>query len=48
MGAPGSTLAYARTLDDGAGDDFVAALDAPVELAPAVRMRYTRPPQWDR
>ena len=35
-------------LDDEAWDDFVAALDAPAELDPAVKARYTRPPQWDR
>lgn len=35
-------------LDDEAWEDFVAALDAPVELDPAVKARYTRPPQWDR
>ena len=35
-------------LDDEAWDDFVAALDAPVEIAPAVRARYARRPQWDR
>ena len=35
-------------LDDEAWDDFVAALDAPVELDPAVKARYARTPQWDR
>ena len=35
-------------LDDEAWDDFVAALDAPVQLDPAVRARYARRPQWDR
>ena len=35
------------TLDDEAWDDFVAALDAPVELAPAVKARYAHQPQWD-
>ena len=35
-------------LDNEAWDDFVAALDAPVELDPEVRVRFTRPPQWDR
>ena len=35
-------------LDDGAWDDFVAALDAPVELDLAVKARYARRPQWDR
>ena len=36
------------TLDDGAWDDFIAVLDAPVELDPAVKERYARRPQWDR
>ena len=35
-------------LDGEAWDDFVATLDAPVELDPAVKARYARPPQWDR
>ena len=35
-------------LDDEAWDDFVAALDAPVELDPAVKARYARTPQWVR
>ena len=35
-------------IDDEAWDDFVAALDAPVKLAPAVKARYARRPQWDR
>ena len=35
-------------LDDEAWEDFVAALDAPVELDRAVKARYTRPSQWDR
>ena len=35
-------------LDDEAWNDFVAALDAPVQLDPAVRARYARRPQWDR
>ena len=35
-------------LDDEAWDDFAAALDAPVKLDPAVKARYTRPPQRDR
>ena len=35
-------------LDDGAWDDFVAALDAPVVIDPAVKARYARRPQWDR
>ena len=35
-------------LDDGAWDDFVAVLDAPVELDPAVKARYARRPHWDR
>ena len=36
------------TLDDAAWDDFVAALDAPVELDPSVKERFARRPQWDR
>ena len=35
-------------LDDEAWDDFVAALDAPVEPDPVVKARYARRPQWDR
>ena len=35
-------------LDDEVWDDFVAALDAPVEPDPAVKARYARRPQWDR
>ena len=35
-------------LDDEAWDDFIAALDAPVELDPAVKERYARRPRWDR
>ena len=35
-------------LDDEAWDDFVSALDAPVQLDPAVRARYARRLQWDR
>ncbi len=35
-------------LDDKAWDDFIAALDAPVEIDPAVKARYARAPQWDR
>ena len=35
-------------LDDEAWDDFVAALDAPVEIDPAVKARYARKPQWER
>ena len=35
-------------LDDEAWDDFIAALDAPVEIDPAVKERYARKPQWDR
>ena len=35
-------------LGDEAWDDFLAALDASVELDPAVKARYARPPQWDR
>ena len=36
------------TLDEKAWDDFVAALDAPVEIDSAVKVRYARAPQWDR
>ena len=35
-------------LDDEVWDDFVAALDAPVKLDPAVKARYARTLQWDR
>ena len=35
-------------LGDEAWDDFIAALDAPVEIDPAVKARYARRPQWDR
>ena len=35
-------------LDDEAWDDFVAALDAPVAIDPAVKARYARKPLWDR
>ncbi len=35
-------------LDDETWDDFVAALDAPVVIDPAVKARYARQPQWDR
>ena len=35
-------------LDDEAWDDFVAALDASVEIDPTVKARYVRRPQWDR
>ncbi len=35
-------------LDDEAWDDFVVALDAPMEIDPAVKARYARAPQWDR
>ena len=35
-------------LDDKAWDDFVAALDAPVEIDPDVKARYARRPPWDR
>ena len=35
-------------LGDEAWDDFLAALDAPVELDPAVKARYARLPQWER
>ena len=34
-------------LDEEAWNDFVAALDAPVELDPAVKARYARAPQWE-
>ena len=36
------------SLDDKAWDDFIAALDAPVEIDPAVKARYARAPQWVR
>ena len=36
------------TLDDEAWDDFVAALDGPVEIDSSVKARYARKPQWDR
>lgn len=36
------------TLDDDTWDDFVEALDAPVELTPAVKARFEQPPQWSR
>ena len=36
------------TLDAQAWDDFVAVLDAPVELDPSVKERFARRPQWDR
>ena len=36
------------TLDEKAWDDFVAALDAPVEIDPAVKTRYARTPLWDQ
>ena len=35
-------------LDDETWDDFVAALDAPAEIDPAVKARYARAPQWSR
>ena len=35
-------------LDDEAWDDFIEAIDAPVELDPAVKERYARTPRWDR
>ena len=35
-------------LDDEVWDDFIAALDAPVEIDPDVKARYARTPQWDR
>lgn len=36
------------SLDDEAWDDFVAALDAPVDMGPSVKERFARQPQWDR
>ena len=36
------------TLDDEAYDAFIAMLDAPVEIDPAVKERYARRPLWDR
>lgn len=36
------------SLDDDAWDDFVAALDSPVDMAPCIRERFARRPQWDR
>lgn len=36
------------SLDDKAWDDFVAALDAPVDMHPSVKERFARQPQWDR
>ena len=35
-------------LDDEAWDAFAAALDAPVDIDPAVKERFARRPQWDR
>ncbi len=35
-------------LDDEAWDDFVAELEAPAEIDPAVKARFARRPQWDR
>ena len=35
-------------LDDETWDDFIAALDKPVEIDPAVKARYARTPQWER
>ena len=35
-------------LDDEAWDAFAAALDAPVDIDPAVKERLARRPQWDR
>ena len=35
-------------LDDGAWDDFVVALDGPVEIDPTVKARSARRPRWDR
>ena len=34
-------------LDDEAWDDFIAALDGPVEIDPAVKARYAHTPEWD-
>ena len=34
-------------LDDKAWDDFLAVLDAPAEIDPAVKARYARRPPWD-
>ena len=36
------------SLDDEAWGDFVAALDAPVDMEPSVKERFARQPQWDR
>ena len=36
------------TLDDEAWDAFAAALDAPVDIDPAVKERFARRPQWER
>lgn len=33
-------------VDDGVWDEFVAALDAPIELDPALKARHSRKPQW--
>ena len=35
-------------LDDEVWDAFAAALDAPVDIDPAVKERFARRPQWDR
>ena len=35
-------------LDDEAWDDFVAALNDPIKIDPAVKARYARQPQRDR
>ena len=35
-------------LGDQAWDDFVAALDAPIEVDAEVKKRYARKPQWDK
>ena len=36
------------SLDDEAWDAFAAALDAPVDIDPAVKERFARRPQWER
>lgn len=36
------------TLNDEAWDDFVAALDAPVDLDPSIKERFAHRPKWDR
>ena len=35
-------------LGDQTWDDFVAALDAPIDVDPEVKKRYARKPQWDK